>query len=83
MTRIGGRFVEDTDRIDGLPAVVISEAMAERYWPGEDAIGNRFRISGRDGPWFTIVGVVGNARYNAVVEEALPVMYFRMRSCRS
>lgn len=76
MTRIRGRFVEETDRTDGLPSVVISEAMAERYWPSEIAIGKRFRIGGRDGPWFTVVGVVGDVRHNAVVEEALPVMYF-------
>jgi putative ABC transport system permease protein len=75
-TRVDGRFLEDADRPDGLPAVVISEAMARQYWPGESALGRRFRIRGREGPWFTVVGVVGNVRYNAVVEEALPVMYF-------
>ena len=77
LTRVSGRFLEGTDRPDGLPSVVISEAMARQYWPGENALGRRFRVRGQEeGPWFTIVGVVGNVRYNAVVEESLPVMYF-------
>lgn len=76
--RVGGRFLEETDRADAVPAAVISETMAETYWPGETAIGKRFRISREenDGPWFTVVGVAGDVRRNALADEPLPTMYF-------
>ncbi len=72
-----GRSVEETDRAEGLPAVVINERMAARYWPGEEAIGQRVRIrTDEPGPWFTVVGVVGDIRHNAIVEEPRHEMYF-------
>jgi putative ABC transport system permease protein len=74
---VQGRFIEDTDRPDGLPAVVINETMAAVYWPGESALGKRLRIRARDdGAWFTVVGVVRDIRHNAIVEESRNEMYF-------
>ncbi|HEV2131108.1 MAG TPA: ABC transporter permease, partial [Longimicrobiaceae bacterium] len=74
---VNGRLIEHADREDALPAVVINQTMAERYWPGEEAVGKRIRIRTPDeGPWFTVVGVVGNIRHNAVVEEPRNDMYF-------
>ena len=57
------------------PTVVINETMAKRHWPGEDPIGRRLRVE-RDGPWFTVVGIVGDvqvrgARGTNVVEAYL------------
>ncbi|MGI9179681.1 MAG: ABC transporter permease [Longimicrobiaceae bacterium] len=74
---VSGRLVEHGDREDALPAVVVNETMAQRYWPGESAVGKRIRIRASDeGPWFTVVGVVGNVRHNAIVEEPRNEMYF-------
>jgi putative ABC transport system permease protein len=41
---------------------IISQRMADQFWPGEDPIGKRFRLGSPDMPlpWVTIVGVVGN-----------------------
>jgi predicted permease len=39
------------------PFVVINETMGKRYWPTEDPLGRRMRFE-RDGPWFTICGIV-------------------------
>jgi putative ABC transport system permease protein len=74
---ISGRSVAGSDRADGVPVVVINERMAERYWPGQSALGQRFRIRApEDGPWFTVVGVAGDIRHNAIVEEPRHEMYF-------
>ena len=66
---IRGRFLTGADREGTQPVVVINETMASRYWPGEDAIGRQFHMGTDDKPWLTIVGIVGNVRHNAVVEE--------------
>lgn len=64
---IEGRFFDARDRFDGLPVAVISERMARLYWPGERALGKRFRL-GTDGrrPWLDVVGVVGDIRHNGI-----------------
>ena len=70
-----GRLLNVDDREDSMPAVVINDTMAARYWPGEDAIGRQFIMGTDDKPWLTIVGIVGTVRHNAVVEEARAEMY--------
>jgi predicted permease len=60
------------------PVAVISENMARRYWPGEDAVGRRFGISCPDGKcnWNTVVGVVGGVKELGAAEKAFTSMYF-------
>jgi predicted permease len=70
-----GRFLSDADREDAMPAVVINDTMAARYWPNQDALGRQFMMGTDDKPWLTIVGIVGTVRHNAVVEEARNEMY--------
>ena len=72
---VRGRFLTDADREDTMPAVVINDTMAARYWPNEDAIGRQFIMGTDDKPWLTIVGIVGTVRHNAVVEEPRAEMY--------
>jgi putative ABC transport system permease protein len=50
------------DAHEPAPVIVVNETMAQRYWPGEDAVGRRISTDGPDGPWRTIVGVVPDAR---------------------
>lgn len=56
-----GRFLSSQDGPDSTRVAVISDAMALRYWPLGDALGRRIRFKS-DGPWHTIVGVVGDIR---------------------
>ena len=72
---IRGRFLTGADREGTQPVVVINETMAARYWPGEDAIGRQFHMGTDDKPWLTIVGIAGDVRHNAVVEEGRAEMY--------
>lgn len=72
---VRGRLLNAGDREDSMPAVVINDTMAARYWPGEDAIGRQFMMGTDDKPWLTIVGIVRTVRHNAVVEEARAEMY--------
>lgn len=75
LTLLRGRFLTETDREDAMPAVVINDTMAARYWPGEDALGRQFMMGTDDKPWLTIVGIVKTVRHNAVVEEPRAEMY--------
>ncbi|HEX5475714.1 MAG TPA: ABC transporter permease [Vicinamibacterales bacterium] len=46
---------------EAAPVVVVNEALARKYWPGANAVGQRLRPGGR-APWFTVVGVVGDVK---------------------
>ena len=68
-----GRLFDDTDRPDGPPVVIISEAIRDRFFPGEDPIGRKVRSG--DGT-AVIVGVVGNIRRAALTDEPRADLYF-------
>ena len=42
------------------PVVVINEAAAQKYWPGEEALGKRVKINGKER---SVVGIVGDIRH--------------------
>ena len=82
---VRGRLFEPRD-VEGAPrVVVISEAMARRYWPGEDPVGRRLTFNSgipRDqqqtvgGPGSReIVGIVGDVRHLGLDEEGVPMFY--------
>ena len=55
---------------EAAPSAIVNETMARRYFPGDDAIGQRIRFGGgTDDPWFTIVGVVADAKVQGAREE--------------
>ena len=67
-----GRDFSDVDGERQQPVVIINEAMARRFWPDHDAMGQRFRFFGDAGPR-TIVGIVRNAKYVFVGEDPQPM----------
>ena len=69
-----GREFRSQDNTASLPVVLINEAMARRFWSGEDPIGKRLRIDA-DKQSREIVGVVGDVRHNRYEREAQPQMY--------
>jgi len=60
---LSGRTFAATDRDGAAPVAVISDAMARRFWPGRDAVGQRFRFGDATGWEVTVIGVVATARF--------------------
>src|SRR6185295_3035334 len=73
---LAGRDVAWTDTDDSPPVIVISEAMARRYWPNQDALGKRIGRGVPNTPWVTVVGIVGNVQHADLVNTPRPAMYF-------
>jgi putative ABC transport system permease protein len=70
-----GRALVEQDG-EGQPlAAVINQTMAERYWPGQEALGRRFHLGTADQPWITVAGIVRPVRHNAVIEGPRAEMY--------
>ena len=72
-----GRFFSNGDRPEAARVAIINDALARRSWPGQDPVGRRFKLGPRDseGPWFTVVGLVGNMRRQGLEREALPQIF--------
>jgi len=78
-----GRGIERTDEPASEPVVVITQALAERLWPGEEAVGRQLRFSARFHQLFThrdvlsgdsarahtVVGVVGHVASSRATED--------------
>jgi putative ABC transport system permease protein len=72
-----GRFFSVADDPNAPLVAIINEAMARRAWPGNDAVGRRFKFGPQDSdrPWFTVVGVVADMRRQGVEREAVAQMF--------
>ncbi len=67
-----GRLLGADDRPGAPQAVLINESFAARRFAGRDPIGTRVRIgpfNRPDGPWGTIVGVVGDVKQASLAES--------------
>ena len=71
-----GRFFSDNDRDNSVPVVIISDAMARRFWPGENPIGRRLTPSFHSEQGAReIVGVVGDVKTSGLDVDASAMMY--------
>jgi putative ABC transport system permease protein len=72
-----GRFLTEQDREETPRALVINEALARKYWPGEEALGKRLGFDEADKQvWWEVVGVVANVKHQRLDREAKPEVYF-------
>jgi putative ABC transport system permease protein len=69
-----GREFLDSDTMTAPPVAVINDAMAQRFWPDQDAIGHQIVIPSQRVP-ITIVGVVANFKHSSLREKSEPEMF--------
>ncbi|MBK9991998.1 MAG: ABC transporter permease [Verrucomicrobia bacterium] len=69
---IAGRDFTDADDSSAPTVAIVNEAFAQRFWPGQDPLGRRFRTGST---WRTIVGVTKTGKYNQLNEPARCFFY--------
>ena len=72
-----GRYFDSRDNAQSVPVAIINETMARQYWPGENALGRRFKLGDpeEDTPWVEIVGIVADVRQMGIDEPVKAEMY--------
>jgi hypothetical protein len=73
-----GRGFTTADREGAPNVVVVSQSLAKRLWPGENAVGKRLRTTDTSSTRWTVVGVAGDTHYR-VLRESTPVIYMPWR----
>ena len=71
---VKGRFISAQDDERGRRVAVVSQYMAQHFWPGQDAIGKRFRSTDLKNVWLEIVGVVQDGKQTGLFAD--PAGYF-------
>lgn len=63
---VSGRAFTEQDKAGAAPVVIVNETLARKHWPGQDAVGKRFRIFGPidRNPWLEVVGVVADVKHD-------------------
>ena len=57
--------------------ILINEALARKYFADEDPIGQRLDVAMFEKPTpAEIIGIVGNVRYDSLIDESPPAVYF-------
>jgi predicted permease len=69
-----GRPFSEEDRLPGHNAVILSDALARRMFPGENPLGRQIQ-PGRTGEWRTIVGIAANVRNSGLAGKDDPEYY--------
>jgi putative ABC transport system permease protein len=71
-----GRLFDSGDRLGGRKVVLLNEAAARKFWPGEDPLGRPVAVGqGGFGDTAYVVGVVGDVRYETLETPPEPDVY--------
>jgi predicted permease len=72
---IRGRAFTAEDNSDSRRVAIVNEQFAKTYWPNQDPIGRRIRLTDQRGPWVEVVGVTKTAKYTWIAEQPTPYLY--------
>jgi putative ABC transport system permease protein len=74
---ICGRNFNTSDTRTSTSVAIVNQAFVHRFFPGEDALGKRFRVPGpgAPAPWTTIVGVVVDVHHLGLAQNVSPEIY--------
>ena len=70
----GRDFTERDDKEESRVAIV-NETFARRLFPGQEAIGRRFNFDGPDKPFWEVIGVAADGKYNTLGEDPKAAFY--------
>jgi putative ABC transport system permease protein len=70
-----GRDFDQRDTESAPRIAMVNETMARALWAEQDALGKRFRLSGADAPWMTVVGVIKDVKQRNWAAPTAKEMY--------
>ena len=73
-----GRNFSNGDTPESPKVAIVNETFVKTHWPGEEAVGRRFRLRTVDGPEYQVVGVVADYKVDTVGERPTPYIHYAL-----
>ena len=73
---VQGRNFATTDTPTSPGVAIVNDAMARKYWPNQNAIGKRFRVTTFNGRELEVIGVSADYKVSTVGEGATPYIHY-------
>lgn len=70
-----GRDFTAHDKEKESRVAIVNETFARRFFPGGEAIGKRFNFGGPSDPYWEVIGVAADGKYNSLGEQPMPLVY--------
>jgi len=70
-----GRAFTPQDDERGRPVAIVNEVMAQRFWPGQDPVGRRFKLQSNETQWLEVVGVSRTGKYQSLFDDPGPYFF--------
>ena len=71
---VAGRHLDRRDTADAPRVAIVSSGMARRYWPGQDPLAQRLRLTASN-EWAVIVGVAADTKFRLFTPPSTPFLY--------
>lgn len=76
MRLVQGRYFDDANADSSSPGqLVVDDTFAQRFWPGQNPVGNIITIPGQPATEWQVIGVVKGTRDISLREEPVPTIY--------
>jgi macrolide transport system ATP-binding/permease protein len=79
MAILEGRNFRVDDGLEAPRVAIVNQQFARHYWPNQDPIGKRFRLTDAGMTWVQVVGLAKNAKYIFIAEPPTEFVYFPYR----
>jgi putative ABC transport system permease protein len=70
-----GRLFMEADTAAAQSVILVSERMAQQFWPGEDPVGKQLRWGSRKDDRASVIGVVSDVRHHHLSRPPTPILY--------
>jgi putative ABC transport system permease protein len=71
-----GRAFDEHDTANAPAVAIVTQSLAQKYWPGESALGKRLKPNFKGSVWCTVVGVAADVRHWGVDVDIEPTAYY-------
>ncbi|HEY6273957.1 MAG TPA: ABC transporter permease [Terriglobales bacterium] len=75
-TVLRGREFSESDTAASQPVAIVSQSLAQRYWPNQNPLGKTLKPNLPDAPWYTVIGVAADVRHLGLDTDIEPTAYY-------
>lgn len=72
---VGRHFTEQDSHLGAERTAIVSQSLANYFWPQENAVGKRLRFTGKEQPWYRVIGVTRDTCFRGL-DQVIPMQIY-------